>query len=69
MLEYDYLENFTGDRRAIAVTLRNFASGLSGKLQNGDIVSVYVADYGDKKETLSPIELKYVEVLAVTLVN
>jgi pilus assembly protein CpaB len=33
----------------------------------GDIVSVYVADYGDKKETLSPIELKYVEVLAVTL--
>ena len=65
--EYGYLEDFTGDKRAISVTLRTFASGLSGKLQMGDIVSVYVADYGDKKETLSPIELKYVEVLAVTL--
>lgn len=65
--EYGYLEDFTGDKRAISVTLRTFASGLSGKLQKRDIVSVYVADYGDKKETLSPIELKYVEVLAVTL--
>lgn len=65
--EYGYLEEFKGDKRAISVTLRTFASGLSGKLQMGDIVSVYVADYGDKKETLSPIELKYVEVLAVTL--
>jgi pilus assembly protein CpaB len=65
--EYGYLEDFTGDKRAISVTLRTFASGLSGKLQMGDIVSVYVADYGYKKETLSPIELKYIEVLAVTL--
>ncbi|WDV44074.1 Flp pilus assembly protein CpaB [Clostridiaceae bacterium M8S5] len=69
LAEYGYLENFTGEKRAISVTLRTFASGLSGKLQNGDIVSVYVADYGEKKETLSPIELKYVEVLAVTLVT
>ncbi|MCT4563549.1 MAG: Flp pilus assembly protein CpaB [Maledivibacter sp.] len=65
--EYGYLEDFKGDKRAISVTLRTFASGLSGKLQMGDIVSVYVADYGDKKETLSPIELKYIKVLAVTL--
>jgi len=65
--EYGYLDDFTGDKRAISVTLRTFASGLSGKLQMGDIVSVYVADYGDNKETLSPIELKYVGVLAVTL--
>lgn len=67
LAEYGYLENFSGDKRAISVTLRTFASGLSGKPQNGDIVSVYVANYGEKKETLSPIELKYVEVLAVTL--
>lgn len=67
LVEYGYLEDFTGEKRAISVTLRNFASGLSGKLQNGDIVSVYVAEYGDRKQTLSPIELKYVEVLAVTL--
>lgn len=67
LAEYDYLENFDGEKRAISVTIRSFASGLSGKLQSGDIVSVYVANYGDKKETLSPQELKYVEVLAVTL--
>ncbi|KAB3537896.1 Flp pilus assembly protein CpaB [Alkaliphilus pronyensis] len=65
--EYGYLDDFTGDKRAISVTLRTFASGLSGKLQMGDIVSVYVADYGNEKETLSPIELKYIKVLAVTL--
>ena len=58
LAEYGYLENFTGDKRAISVTLSNFASG---------IVSVYVADYGDTRQTISPIELKYVEVLAVTL--
>jgi pilus assembly protein CpaB len=67
LAEYGYLENFDGEKRAISVTIRSFASGLSGKLEKGDIVSVYVADYGDKKETLSPKELKYVEVLAVTL--
>ncbi len=67
LAEYGYLEEFDGNKRAISVTIRNFASGLSGKLKKGDIVSVYVADYGDKKETLSPKELKYVEVLAVTL--
>ncbi len=67
LAEYGYLENFTGDKRAISVTLRNFASGISGKLQNGDIVSVYVADYGDRRQTISPKELKYVEVLAITL--
>lgn len=67
LAEYGYLEDFDGEKRAISVTIRSFANGLSGKLKNGDIVSVYVADYGDKKETLSPQELKYVEVLAVTL--
>jgi pilus assembly protein CpaB len=67
LAEYEYLENFTGDERAISISIKTFANGLSGKLEHGDIVSVYAVDYGDKRETLSPIKLKFVEVLAVTL--
>ena len=67
LAEYEYLENFNGNERAISISIKTFANGLSGKLKQGDIVSVYVVDYGDKRETLSPIELKFVEVLAVTL--
>ena len=65
--EYEYLENFTGNERAISISIKTFAKGLSGKLKQGDIVSIYAVDYGDKRETLSPVELKFVEVLAVTL--
>jgi pilus assembly protein CpaB len=67
LAEYEYLENFNGNERAISISIKTFANGLSGKLERGDIVSVYVVEYGDKRETLSPIELKFVEVLAVTL--
>ena len=67
LAEYEYLENFNGNERAISISIKTFANGLSGKLKQRDIVSVYAVDYGDKRETLSPIELKFVEVLAVTL--
>ena len=65
--EYEYLEEFSGDERAISITIKTFANGLSGKLEYGDIVSVYAVLYGEHKKTVSPVELKYVEVLAVTL--
>jgi len=39
---------------------------LSGKLESGDIVKVMASDFGDMRETVSPAELQYVEVLAVT---
>jgi len=65
--EYGYLENFRGDERAISITIKTFANGLSGKLEYGDIVSVYAVSYGEQKKTVSPVELKFVEVLAVTL--
>ena len=67
LAEYEYLENFNGTERAISISIKTFANGLSGKLKKNDIVSVYAVDYGDKRETLSPLELKFVEVLAVTL--
>ena len=51
---------------AVSVSIKSFAAGLSGKLEPGDIVSILVSDYGELKETVSPIELLYVQVLAVT---
>ena len=48
------------------MTIKSFASGLSGKLQSGDIVSVIAADYKKQGATVIPAELKYVEVISVT---
>jgi pilus assembly protein CpaB len=48
------------------VTIRTFATGLSGKLQSGDIVSVIAADYKKQGLTVIPPELRYVEVINVT---
>lgn len=62
---YDYHNNFNGTDRAVSVSIKSFAAGFSGKLEPGDIVSVWVSDYGELKETISPIELRYVQVLAV----
>ena len=56
--ENAYLYNLDGTKQAISVTIKSFATGLSGKLQSGDIVSVIVADY--------PAELQYVEIISVT---
>lgn len=63
---YQYLNDFDGKERAISVSIKSFAAGLSGKLEQGDIVSLYVSDYGESKETITPSELQYVQVLAVT---
>ena len=60
--ENAYLYNLDGKKQAISVTIKSFATGLSGKLESGDIV----ADYQGKGETASPPELQYVEVISVT---
>ena len=64
--ENAYLYNLDGTKQAISVTIKSFASGLSGKLQSGDIVSVIAADYKKQGMTVIPAELKYVEVISVT---
>lgn len=64
--ENEYLYDLDGSKAAISVSIKSFALGLSGKLQNGDIVSIIASDYGEFRETIIPPELKYVEVLAVT---
>ena len=61
-----YLYNLDGKKQAISVTIKSFATGLSGKLESGDIVTVIVADYQGKGETAIPPELQYVEVISVT---
>jgi pilus assembly protein CpaB len=66
LVNYAYLYDFDGTERAISVTIKTFAAGLSGKLEPGDIVTVMVSDYGERKETITPSELQYVQVLAVT---
>lgn len=64
--ENAYLYNLDGTKQAISVTIKSFATGLSGKLESGDIVTVIVADYQGKGETAIPPVLQYVEVISVT---
>ena len=66
LVNYEYLKDFDGSERAISVSIKSFAAGLSGKLEPGDVVTVMASDFGDMRETVSPMELQYVEVLAVT---
>ena len=59
--ENAYLYNLSGEKQAISVSVKSFATGLSGKLKSGDIVSVIAPDYQKQGETVIPPE-----VIAVT---
>ena len=61
-----YLSDLDGKKQAISISIKSFAAGLSGKLQSGDIVQLFVSDYGDGKQTVVPLELRYVKLLAAT---
>lgn len=58
------LSSLGKDKVAMSITVTSFAGGLSGKLQNGDIVSIYVTE--KDKDTTVPPELKYVKVITTT---
>ena len=60
----DIMASLKGDKVAMSITINSFAGGLSGKLENGDIVSIYVTDKDDKTE--NPASLKYVRVITTT---
>jgi pilus assembly protein CpaB len=78
----DYRGVLTGEKVAISVNIKDFAYGLSGRLEAGDIVSVFASydGYGTgggdadgssqgagyKGRVVAPPELKYLSVLAVT---
>ena len=65
-LENTYLYHLNGEKQAMSITIDKFAQGLSGKLKSGDIVSVIAPDFQGSRETVTPQELRYVEVIAVT---
>ncbi len=64
----DVFEALNGSQVAISFTIDTFASGLSGKLQNGDIISLIVKDK-NTGEAYIPNELKYVKVITTTTAN
>ena len=66
MLKNAYLGKLNGENRAISVSIKSFAAGLSGKLEAGDIVTLIASDVGEKRETLVLPELQYVEIIATT---
>lgn len=66
MLKNAYLSGLNGENLAISVSIKSFAAGLSGKLEAGDIVTLFASDVGDMRETLMLPELKYVEIIAAT---
>ena len=65
-VENTYLSGLNGSNRAISVTLKSFATGLSGKLKSGDVVSIIAPDYKKTGVTVVPLELQFVEVIAAT---
>lgn len=61
-----YLYSLDGTQQAMSITIKSFSTGLSGKLQSGDVVSVVAPDFKKQGQTVIPPELKYVEVISVT---
>lgn len=61
----DVLATLNGSKVAVSVTIDTFAAGLSGKLQNGDIISLIVVDKNAGTSAI-PGELKYMKVITTT---
>jgi len=58
------LRQLKPNETAMSVTVRSLANGLSGKLQQGDIIQIVSVDEDNKAQIYE--ELQYVEVLATT---
>ena len=61
----DAFSSLNGNKYAMSFTIDSFAAGLSGKLQNGDIISLVVVDKNSGK-SIMPGEFKYVKVITTT---
>lgn len=61
----DVFASLNGSKVAVSVTIDTFAAGLSGKLQNGDIISLIAVDKNAGTSTI-PSELKYMKVITTT---
>lgn len=61
----DTFMSLNGQKYAMSFTIDSFAAGLSGKLKNGDIISLVVMDKNSGKSVM-PAEFKYVKVITTT---
>ena len=61
----DVFRTLNGDKQAISITIQSFAGGLSGKLQNGDIVRLVVYQ-SNRQKAFIPEEFTYVKVITTT---
>ena len=61
----DVFASLDGKKVAVSVTIDTFAAGLSGKLENGDIISMIVVNKDTGKATI-PAALKYMKVITTT---
>lgn len=61
----DVFASLDGTKVAVSVTIDTFAAGLSGKLENGDIISMIVVDKETGKATI-PAALRYMKVITTT---
>lgn len=61
----DVFHTLDGKKQAISISISSFAGGLSGKLENGDIVSLVIFENETNKATI-PGGLTYVKVITTT---
>ncbi len=61
----DIFRTLNGEKQAISITISSFAGGLSGKLKNGDIVSLIIYD-DETDSSYIPRALTYVKVITST---
>ena len=61
----DIFASLDGTKVAVSVTIDTFAAGLSGKLENGDIISMIVVDKETEKAFI-PAALRYMKVITTT---
>ena len=61
----DTFMSLNGQKYAMSFTIDSFAAGLSGKLKNGDIISLVIMDKSTGK-SIMPAEFKYVKIITTT---
>lgn len=61
----DVFASLDGTKVAVSVTIDTFAAGLSGKLENGDVISMIVVDKETGKAFI-PASLRYMKVITTT---
>ena len=61
----DVFATLDGSKVAISFTVNNLSSAVSGKLQNGDIITIFVLEQ-DAEKAIQPGALTYMQVVTTT---